>query len=89
MPENVAGAAVRVAHANHQLVFSHPSDLAGTLVAVHSGVDILAHAPDTTEGIDDGVLRSIVDRHMAMIPTLKMFATTVTKKSTYMHPSTQ
>jgi len=86
MPENVAGAAVGMAHANHQLVFSHPSDLAGTLVAVHSGVDILAHAPDTTDGIDDEVLRSIVDRHMAMIPTLKMFGTTVTKKPAYLQP---
>jgi len=86
MPEDIAAAAVSVAHEERHLVFSHPSDLAGTLVAVHSGVDLLAHAPDTVDGIDDQVLRTIVDRHTAMIPTLKMFATTVTKKDSYLKP---
>jgi imidazolonepropionase-like amidohydrolase len=86
MPEAIARAAVDVAHAHRQLVFSHPSDLAGTLVAIHSGVDILAHAPDDTEGIDDTVLRAMVEHHMAMVPTLKMFGTTVTTKASYLDP---
>ena len=86
MPEANAVAAATVAHGHGQLVFSHPSSLAGVLVALHSGVDVLAHAPDTPQGIDTAVLQSMVDRHMAMVPTLKMFATTVTRKPEYLLP---
>lgn len=86
MPEAIASAAASVAHTRGQLVYSHASDLAGTKVAIQSGVDVLAHAPDTTEGIDDALLQSMVDRHMAMIPTLKMFATTVTTNPAYLQP---
>jgi len=86
MPEDVATAAVAVAHAHHQLAFSHPSDLAGTLVAMHSGVDILAHAPDSAEGIDRALLETMVLQHMAMVPTLKMFATTVSANASYLQP---
>jgi len=74
MPEPIARAAVTAAHANHRLVFSHPSNLAGVQVAIDSGVDVLAHTPDDTRGIDDAVLQKMVARHMAMIPTLKLFS---------------
>jgi imidazolonepropionase-like amidohydrolase len=86
MPEDNAEAAAAVAHQHGQLVFSHPSNLAGVLVAVHSGVDVLAHAPDTPDGIDGALLQSMVDKRMAMTPTLKMFATTVTTKAAYLDP---
>lgn len=86
MPEPIAKAAVEVAHRHGQLVYSHPSDFAGTKVALNSGVDVLAHAPDSPEGINETFLRSIVDHHMAMIPTLKMFATTVSTKPAYLQP---
>lgn len=86
MPEPVARAAVEVAHAHHQLVFSHPSNREGTLVALRSGVDVLAHAPDTTEGVDPSLLRGLADRGVAMVPTLKMFATTVSKSDSYLAP---
>ena len=74
MPEPIAIAAVTVAHQHHQLLFTHPSNLAGIEVAIDSGVDVLAHAPDETGGIDDAVLRRAVAKHMAMIPTLKLFS---------------
>ncbi len=86
MPEAIATAAVAVAHAHHQLAFSHPSDLAGTLVAMQAGVDVLAHAPDSPQGIDRALLDTMVQQHMAMVPTLKMFATTVTTKAAYLQP---
>ena len=86
MPESIAMAAAAEAHRHGQLVFIHPSNLAGTLVAIHSGVDVLAHAPDSTEGIDQTLLQQIVDRHMAMVPTLKMFGSTVTKNPKYLQP---
>ncbi len=86
MPEPIAAAAASVAHAHHQLVFSHPSNLAGTLVAVAAGVDVLAHAPDAAEGIDAALLQTLVQKHMAMVPTLKMFATTASTKPSYLQP---
>jgi imidazolonepropionase-like amidohydrolase len=86
MPENNARAAVEVAHKHGQLAFAHPSNLAGVLVAMNSEVDVLAHAADDTEGVDAKLLQAIVDRHMAMVPTLKMFGTTVTKDPHYLDP---
>ncbi len=86
MPDSVARAAVEAAHAAHQLVFAHPSNLIGTMVAVNSGVDILAHAPSAPQGVDSTVIRAILAHHMAMIPTLKMFATTVTTDTAWLNP---
>jgi len=86
MPVDVAKAAVEVAHRHGQLAFAHESNLAGARVAIESGVDILAHAADTTQGIDEAFLRSIVDHHMSMIPTLKMFAVTVGTHPSYIDP---
>jgi imidazolonepropionase-like amidohydrolase len=74
MPLDVARAAVSVAHAKHQIAFAHPSNLEGVRVALDSGVDVLAHAPDTVEGIDDALLADLVAHHMSMIPTLKLFS---------------
>ncbi len=86
MPLDIAKAAVERTHLNGRLVFSHPSNLAGTQVAIQSGVDVLAHAPDSTEGIDRTLFTTMVHQNMAMIPTLKMFATTVTKNPAYLDP---
>ncbi len=86
MPLPIAKAAVDTAHRLGQLVYSHASDLAGTRVALESGVDVLAHTPDTTDGIDDALLARLVTKQMAVIPTLKMFATTVTAKAEYVDP---
>ena len=86
MPEPIARAAADVAHAHGQLVYSHPSNLEGTRIAIRSGVDVLAHPPDTTEGVDEAVLQEMVDRRMAMIPTLKMFADTASPSPDYLNP---
>jgi imidazolonepropionase-like amidohydrolase len=74
MPLDIATAAAAAGHEHGQLVFAHPSNLAGTRVAMESGVDVLAHSPEELEGIDDTLLREMVARHMAMIPTLKLFS---------------
>jgi imidazolonepropionase-like amidohydrolase len=74
MPLAIATAAAAAGHEHGQLVFAHPSDLAGTRVAMESGVDVLAHSPEALEGIDDALLHQMVSRHMAMIPTLKLFS---------------
>jgi imidazolonepropionase-like amidohydrolase len=86
MPVDVAKAAVEESHLNGKLVFAHPSDLAGVRVAIESGVDVLAHAADDTRGVDQALLSEAVHKNMAMIPTLKMFTTTVTNDPHYMDP---
>lgn len=70
----IATAAVEEAHRHHQLVFSHTTNLEGTKVAVASGVDVLAHAPEVVRGIHDAFLRQLIAQHMAIIPTLKLFS---------------
>jgi len=74
MPVDIATAAVAAGHEHGQLVFAHPSNLEGTKVAIQSGVDVLAHAPEELNGIDDSLLHEMVARHMSMIPTLKLFS---------------
>lgn len=86
MPVDIARAAVNVAHGHGQVAFAHPSNLAGTKVAIDSGMDVLAHAPSVPDGIDQALVQSIVDRRMSMIPTLKMFATTVTTDPKFLDP---
>jgi imidazolonepropionase-like amidohydrolase len=86
MPLNIAKAAVERTHLNGHLVFSHPSNFAGTQVAIQAGVDVLAHAPDSAEGIDQALFATAIRQNMAMVPTLKMFATTVTKNPAYLDP---
>jgi len=86
MPLNIATAAVTTSHLNGRIVFAHPSNLAGTQVAIQSGVDVLAHVPDDTRGITPDLWTTMVRRNMAMSPTLKMFSTTVTTDPHYMDP---
>jgi imidazolonepropionase-like amidohydrolase len=73
MPLDVARAAVSEGHRHSQPVFAHPSDLQGLRIALDSGVDVLAHA-DTIDVVDDALVKEMVARHMAMIPTLKLFS---------------
>ncbi|MGA8085739.1 MAG: amidohydrolase family protein [Terracidiphilus sp.] len=86
MPLNIAQAAVTESHLNGKLVFAHPSNLEGVEVAINSGVDVLAHAADDTRGVDAKLLSTAIGKNMAMIPTLKMFTTTVTTDPHYMDP---
>jgi imidazolonepropionase-like amidohydrolase len=86
MPLNIVRAAVETTHNNGKLVFAHPSNLAGTMAAIQGGVDVLAHVPDDTRGITPDLFATMVRQNMSMIPTLKMFTTTVTSDPHYMDP---
>lgn len=85
MNVSVARAAVRAAHARGFRVFAHPSNREGTEVALLAGVDALAHLPDETEGTA-ALLREAADRGIRVVPTLHMFAATVTDDDTYLAP---
>ena len=74
MQLGIARAAADEAHKHGQLVFSHSSNLEGTKVAIEAGVDVLAHTPEATSGIDEAMLRRMIAQHMTIIPTLKLFS---------------
>jgi imidazolonepropionase-like amidohydrolase len=74
MQEPIARAAVEEAHRYGQLVFAHSSNFEGTKVAIDAGVDVLAHTPEATGGIDDALLRRMIAQHMTIISTLKLFS---------------
>jgi imidazolonepropionase-like amidohydrolase len=70
----IARAAADDAHRHGQLVFSHSSNLEGTKVAIEAGVDVLAHTPEVTSGIDEAMLRRMIAQQLTIIPTLKLFS---------------
>ena len=74
MRTDIASAAVEESHRRGVLVFSHATNLAGVRVALDSGVDVLAHAPEVVDGIDAALLQEMVRKHVAVIPTLKLFS---------------
>jgi imidazolonepropionase-like amidohydrolase len=74
MQEDIAKAAVNEAHRYGQPVFSHSTNLAGTRAAIDAHVDVLAHTPEVTEGIDEPMLRRMLSQSMTIIPTLKLFS---------------
>ena len=74
MNVDIARAAADEAHHFGQLVFSHSTNLEGTRVAVAAGVDVLAHSPEVTDGIDRAFLQRMIKQRMTIIPTLKLFS---------------
>lgn len=85
MRQVIARAAVREAHRRGMRVLAHPSNREGTAVALAAGVDALAHPPDETEGTDV-LLRDAASRGIRVVPTLHMFAATVTGDDAYLAP---
>ncbi|HTJ29758.1 MAG TPA: amidohydrolase family protein, partial [Acidobacteriaceae bacterium] len=74
MRVDIARAAAEEAHRHNQLVFAHTTNLEGTQVAINAGVDVLAHTPEDTHGIDEATLRRMIAQHMTIVSTLKLFS---------------
>ncbi len=85
MPERTASAAVAASRLLGVPVFAHPSNAAGVARALQAGVDVLAHLPDETDDTA-GLLTDAAARGTHLIPTLDMFATTVTTSRDYLDP---
>ena len=81
----IAQTAVRIARRHGLPVFAHTSDRAGLQVAVDAGVDVIAHVPDTTEGTAP-LLHEAAAMGRWLVPTLDMFAQTVTRDPAYIDP---
>ncbi|MBW8756777.1 MAG: amidohydrolase family protein [Burkholderiales bacterium] len=74
MRTDIAAAAVAESHRRGALVFSHATNLAGVRVALDSGVDVLAHAPEVVAGIDAALVQEMARKHVVIVPTLKLFS---------------
>ncbi len=85
MDPEIAQAAVEVAHNHDRRVVAHTSNQDGLRVALEAGVDVIAHVPDETEHTDE-LLRRAARTGVRLIPTLHMFASTVTGSRDYLDP---
>jgi len=73
MDVDIATAIVEVAHAAGKPVFAHPSNLEGIQVAFDSGADVLVHTTPMVGAWPEGLAARLVDRGMALVPSLKLF----------------
>ncbi|HET6340584.1 MAG TPA: amidohydrolase family protein [Gemmatimonadota bacterium] len=75
MDEAVVAEAAESAHAAGALVLAHPTSVAGIRVAAWNGVDLILHTtPDDTTAWDPDLIREMLDRHVHLAPTLKLWA---------------
>ena len=73
LPLAIAKAAVEEAHRHGMPVFAHPSTLEGVMIAVDSGVDVLAHTvPQSPPWTPDFAVR-LLRANLSLIPTLTLF----------------
>ena len=73
MPPKQVRAIVAAARSRRLRVFAHPTDAAGLTVAVESGVEILAHSAPLASTTWTALVRNMVARRMALVPTLSLF----------------
>jgi imidazolonepropionase-like amidohydrolase len=73
MPLDLVKAVAAVAHARGKLLLAHPSDAAGLSSAIEGGVDVLTHVVETHGDVAPFMVAEMRKRHMAVIPTLKLF----------------
>jgi len=73
MPEDLARGIVEEAHAHGRPVFAHVSNNAGIEVALHSGVDIMAHTTPIDAPWSAAFAQRLVAARMALTPTLTLW----------------
>lgn len=74
LPAEIIAAVTKTAHANGAFVVAHPTSRQGVVNAVMNGVDVLAHTAPPAGRFDDDLIRAIVERNVAMVPTLKLWS---------------
>jgi imidazolonepropionase-like amidohydrolase len=73
LPESAIEAAVSEAHRLGKPVFVHPNSGADVLVAVRSGVDVIAHTTPHSGPWDETILAAMKERRVALTPTLTLW----------------
>lgn len=82
MRPELVRAVTEAAHRRGAFVIAHPSNSAGARVAIENGVDILAHTfPSELDRRpwDKALPGMMVERRMALVPTLKLFPSEIRK----------
>ena len=74
LPPEIIRAVTEAAHARGSFVVAHPTDLVGLRNAVESGVDVLAHTAPPAGPLSAGLLATMIEHEVALIPTLKLWA---------------
>lgn len=78
----IVRAAVEETHARGKLAFAHPTSLPGLGLAVDSGVDIIVHTTlGEREPWQDDIVRTMVAKHVSVIPTFKLWYYELDKES--------
>ena len=73
MPVPIARAVSDAAHAAGKPVFAHPTNLAGLRAALDGGADVLTHPAPHVGAWTPALLREMLERKVALVPTLKLF----------------
>jgi imidazolonepropionase-like amidohydrolase len=73
MPIEIARAAVKTAHQQGKLVFTHPSNIEGIKLALAADVDVLAHTTSIAADWDASLIAEMKQHQIALIPTLKLW----------------
>jgi imidazolonepropionase-like amidohydrolase len=75
MEEAVVAEAAEATHAAGALVLAHPTNVSGIRIAACNGVDLILHTtPDDTTAWDPDLIGEMLDRHVHLAPTLKLWA---------------
>ena len=73
MSQPVVDTITRTAHADDVWVIAHPQSLRGMELAVDGDVDILAHTAPDAGPLSAALVKKMVDRGVALIPTLQLW----------------
>jgi imidazolonepropionase-like amidohydrolase len=73
LPLAIAKAAVDEAHRHGMPVFAHPSTMEGVMVAVDSGVDVLAHTVPQSPPWTPDFITQLQRANLSLIPTLTLW----------------
>lgn len=73
MPLDIAAAAATEAHRLGKMVLGHATNVEGLDIAIASGVDIMAHALERTDGLTSAHIDQMLRAHTGLIPTLNLF----------------
>jgi imidazolonepropionase-like amidohydrolase len=73
LPLAIAKAAVDEAHRHGMPVFAHPSTMEGVMVAVDSGVDVLAHTVPQSPPWTPDFIAQLQRANLSLIPTLTLW----------------
>src|SRR5579884_4039424 len=73
IPEDAMRAAVEVAHEASKPVFVHPNNSSDLMAAVRGGVDVIGHTTPASGVWDESVLSAMIERRVALTPTLTLW----------------